>query len=180
MDLLKGTNIYLVGMMGTGKTTVGREIANDIGYRFVDTDATIAAVTKQSINQLFARQGETGFRQIETQVLSQVCAYTRLAIATGGGIVLSRKNWSYLHHGLVIWLDAPIEILHARLVADTTRPLLQDTDLFTQLETLMQQRRSLYAQADLHITITNEETPKQLATRVLTEIPHVLKQERDN
>ena len=174
-SLLKGANLYLVGMMGSGKTIVGKLLAPQLGYKFVDTDEVIEKVTKQSITQLFATVKEAAFRQIESQVLSQVCAYTNLAIATGGGIVLQQKNWSYLHHGLVVWLDVPAEVLYTRLADDTTRPLLNDPDLAGRLQTLLNQRQPLYAQADLRITISKEETPEQVATRVLDLIPTVLK-----
>ncbi len=174
-SLLKGVNLYLVGMMGAGKTTVGRLLATQLGYRFVDTDTVISQVAGQSITQLFAEKGEAAFRQLESKVLEQVCAYTYLAIATGGGIVLRRENWSYLRHGLIVWLDVPTELLYARLAHDTTRPLLQDADPLGQLQTLLKQRQPLYAQADLRVTVTNEETPEQIALRVLEEIPTVLK-----
>lgn len=173
--LLKGVSLYLVGMMGAGKTTVGHELATALGYSFIDTDTVISQLTGQSITQLFANVGEDQFRQIESQVLAKVSAYTNLAIATGGGIVLRRQNWSYLHHGLVVWLDVPVEILYARLAQDTTRPLLQDVDLLEKLRSLLQQRQPLYKQADLQITVNDAETPQQLALRVLDEIPHILK-----
>ena len=174
-SLLQGANLYLVGMMGAGKTLVGRLLATQLGYGFVDTDAVIEEVTKQSITQLFAHFGEPAFRQMESQVLAQVCAYTNLAIATGGGIVMRRENWSYLHHGLVVWLDVPVELLYARLTNDTTRPLLNDPDPLRKLQTLLEQRQPLYAQADLRITVSDEETPEQIATRVLKKIPDILK-----
>lgn len=172
-SLLKGVSLYLVGMMGAGKTTVGRELANYLGYRFVDTDAVISQVTGKSITQLFIDVGEEAFRQMESQVLAEVSAYTNLVIATGGGIVLRQENWSYLHHGLVVWLDVPVELLYARLAEDTTRPLLQDADPLEKLRVLLEQRQPLYRQADLQITVNND-TPQQTATRVLEEIPGVL------
>ncbi len=175
-SLLKGVNLYLVGMMGAGKTTVGRLMAKRLGYGFLDTDAVIEKYTGRSITQIFAEQGEAKFRQIETKVLQEVCSYTNLAIATGGGIVMRQENWSYLHHGLIVWLDVPVEQLYSRLAADKTRPLLQDTDPLGRLRSLLKQRRSLYAQADLRITPNPEETPEEIATRVLEEIPTVLKE----
>lgn len=175
-SLLKGVNLYLVGMMGVGKTTIGRELATKLGYSFVDTDAVVSQVTGKSINQLFADVGEAEFRILESKVLSEVCAYTNLAIATGGGIVLRRENWSYLHHGLVVWLDVPVEILYARLAKDTTRPLLQDSDPLEKLRSLLQQRQPLYKQADLRISVTKQDTPQQVALRVLDAIPSVLKE----
>jgi shikimate kinase len=173
--LLKGLNIYLIGMMGAGKTTVGRELATQLGYRFFDTDTLIEQAARQTINDIFVNAGEDAFRQIETQVLAEISAYTRLAIATGGGIVLRRENWSYLHHGLIVWLDAPVELLIARLADDTSRPLLQAPDPATRLQTLLDQRQRLYAQADIQITLNAGETPAQVATRVIESIPQVLK-----
>lgn len=168
--------------MGSGKSTVGRILAGQLGYGFIDTDVVIEQLTGQSITQLFAEQGEEAFRQIESKVLAEVCAHTYKAIATGGGIVTRRGNWSYLHHGLIVWLDVPVEQIYTRLAADNTRPLLQGVDLKATLRSLYQQRQRLYAQADLHITPSPEETPEQIATQVLAEIPTVLKQGdlRDN
>ncbi|MDZ8184284.1 MAG: shikimate kinase [Nostoc sp. ChiSLP02] len=174
-SLLQGVNLYLIGMMGVGKTTVGRLLAQQLGYGFVDTDDVIAKAAGKSINQIFSQEGEATFRQLESDVLSQVCAFTKLAIATGGGIVLRRENWSYLHHGLIVWLDAPVELIYSRLAEDTTRPLLQDVDAQEKLRSLLEQRQGLYSQADLRITISEGETPEQIATRVLDAIPSVLK-----
>lgn len=177
-NLLKGVNLYLIGMMGAGKTTVGKLLAQELGYGFLDTDAVIEQLTGQSISQIFAEAGETTFREIETKVLAEVAACTRLAIATGGGIVLARHNWSYLRHGIIVWLEAPVEELVTRLEQDTTRPLLQTDNLLHKLETLLEQRQSLYAQADLRVTLLPGETPAQVANRILNELPTVLRAER--
>lgn len=174
-DLLKGTNVYLVGMMGSGKTTVGRIVAKQLGYRFFDTDKVIEQVTGQSINEIFSQTGEAEFRQVETQVLAELSAYTRLTIATGGGTVLKRDNWSYLHHGIVVWLDVPVAQLYARLRHDQTRPLLRSPNPLATLEQLLSDRQSLYAQADLRVTLDQPESPTQVATRVLEAIPPLLK-----
>lgn len=172
---LKGINVFLIGMMGAGKTTVGRLVADQLGYRFFDTDALIEQVAGKTINEIFADSGEEAFRQLEAQVLSELSAYTRLTIATGGGIVTQRLNWSYLHHGLVVWLDAPIDVLIARLQNDATRPLLQGSNPAQSLQKLFDQRRSLYAEADLQIPISASETPEAIALRIIAEIPTVLK-----
>ncbi|MEA5553925.1 shikimate kinase [Anabaena cylindrica UHCC 0172] len=174
-NLLRGVNLYLIGMMGVGKTTVGRLLAKELGYGFLDTDDVIVKAAGKSINEIFVDEGEAEFRRLESDVLAQVCAYTKLTIATGGGIVLRRENWGYLHHGLIIWLDAPVEILLNRLAEDDTRPLLQDSDLEGKLLSLLEQRQSLYSQADLHITITTAQTPEQIVTCILDAIPRVLK-----
>jgi shikimate kinase len=178
-DILSGINLYLIGMMGSGKTTVGRLLATELDYRFFDTDELIESVAHQSINEIFATEGEDGFRKLETKVLAELSAYTRLAIATGGGIVEQQKNWSYLQYGLVVWLHVPVEVLIRRLAEDTTRPLLKDTDPAGKLQMLFNQRQSLYAQADLTITVSGDETPEQIAARVMEAIPTVLKPPRD-
>ncbi|OUL22366.1 shikimate kinase [Nostoc sp. RF31YmG] len=174
-SLLQGVNLYLIGMMGSGKTTVGRLLAKHLGYGFVDTDDVIVQAAGKSINKLFAESGEAVFRQLESDVLAQICAFTKLTIATGGGIVMRQENWSYLHHGLIVWLDAPVELLYSRLQEDSTRPLLQDIDPQGKLRSLLEQRQRLYSQADLHITISAGETPEQIATRVVAAIPSILK-----
>ena len=174
INVLKGVNLYLVGMMGVGKTTVGKLLAEEIGYRFVDTDEVIVKAAGKSINEIFVENGEAEFRQLESDVLAQVCAYTKLVIATGGGIIMQQHNWSYLHHGLIVWLDVPVQIILQRLVEDDTRPLLQD-DPESKLRSLLEQRQPMYSQADLHITINAAETPEEIATRILATIPSILK-----
>lgn len=174
-EWLQGLNVYLIGMMGAGKTTVGQELAQQLGYQFFDTDAVIEQVAGQPITQLFAEMGEAGFRDLERQVLAELSAYTRLTIATGGGIVTQRQNWSYLRHGVIVWLDVPIAQLQARLQADTTRPLLQQGNLTTQLQTLLGQRRSLYAQADVHIQFQPAESLAQLVDRILAQMQSLIK-----
>jgi shikimate kinase len=173
----KKVNLYLVGMMGAGKSTIAKLLAQELGYRFLDTDTVIEAAARQPITEIFAASGEAAFRELETQVLGQVSAYQQMAIATGGGIVLQRQNWSYLRHGIVIWLDVPLEVLSDRLQNDQTRPILQGVDLRQKLHTLLEQRRHLYAQADVHIAVGADELPKQLALRVLTEVQKSLKPE---
>jgi shikimate kinase len=170
-ELLRGINIFLIGMMGIGKTTVGKLLAQELGYRFFDTDVLIERVTQQPINKIFASIGEENFRQIESQVLIEVAACTKSVIATGGGIVLRSQNWGHLRHGLIIWLDASVELLTARLANDQTRPLLQKTDLASKLNSLLEQRRSLYTQGDLRIFINKNDTPEMLISRILEKIP---------
>jgi shikimate kinase len=172
---LKGLNLYLIGMMGCGKTTIGQLLAQKLRYRFCDTDAAIVQSTGYEISQIFAESGEPTFRKIETQVLSEISAYTRLVVATGGGIILERMNWSYLHQGLVVWLDVPLETLIQRLQWDTTRPLLQDPDPQQKLKYLLEKRQPLYAQADLRIKVPLKATPAQVIEQLLTEIPKVIR-----
>ncbi|WP_448570659.1 shikimate kinase [Trichothermofontia sp.] len=173
---LQGINLYLIGMMGAGKSTVGHLLAQHLEYRFFDTDILIERVKQQPITEIFQQEGEASFRALETQVLAQLSAYTRSVVATGGGIVLAQHNWSYLQGGLVIWLDVPIAELAQRLEADTTRPLLTNgTNPVAKLQSLFEARSHLYAQADLHIPITPPATPEAIAAHVLAQIPTVLK-----
>ena len=170
--MLKGVNLYFIGMMGAGKTTIGRLLAEQLNYQFFDTDAVIEQAARQPITQMFAESGEEAFRELETQVLSQLSHHTRLAVATGGGIVLTRENWSYLRHGIVVWLDVSIEQLHQRLQHDTSRPLLQDqnAELKEKLQTLLEHRHPLYSQADVRVTTLADEPATQIAARVLKAI----------
>ena len=169
-DLLKGLNIYLIGMMGVGKTTIGQVLASQLGYQFFDTDVVVEQSAGQTIAQIFSAVGEAQFRQWETAALGQLASHTRKVIATGGGIVLQPHNWQHLRYGLVVWLNAPLDLLQQRLQADTTRPLLQGEDLALRLERLMAQRQALYRQADVHVPIAAAETPEQIGERVLAAI----------
>lgn len=164
-ELLKGLNIYLIGMMGSGKTTVGELLAKELEYRFLDTDAIISAVSEKSINQIFAEDGEDEFRQLESDVLQEVSAYLYTVIATGGGIILRQQNWSHLRDGMVVWLNVPIDVLVQRLKDDDTRPLLKREELQTKLTSLYEQRKSLYQQADITIGIEENDNPNDIVQK---------------
>lgn len=166
-EFLKGSNIYLVGMMGAGKSSVGKHLARLLSYRFIDTDEVIVQANGKSINDIFAEQGETVFRDIETQVLAGVTSYTRTVVATGGGMVIKRENWSYLQSGLVVWLNVPIDELVARLSRDTSRPLLKEGDLRQKLTTLLEQRQERYAQADVSVVFQPNGAVGDIAQRAL-------------
>lgn len=175
--LLKGVNLYLIGMMGAGKSTIGRLLAQEFHYQFFDTDQVIEQVAGCSISTIFATEGETAFRDLETQVLAELSSRTQLVIATGGGIVVRPQNWSYLHHGLVVWLDVSVELLYHRLRYDTTRPLLKTADPLQQLTNLWRQREQFYAQADVRVPITQEQVPEKIAQQVISQIKTVLRPE---
>jgi shikimate kinase len=173
---LEGLNLYLVGMMGTGKSAVGRPLAAALGYRFLDADTSVERVAGRSIPELFAEVGEPGFRDLETAVLGQIASWHSLVVATGGGVVTRPENWGHMQQGVVVWLDAPPELLLSRLAADPSpRPLLQTADPESQLTILLSQRQRLYAQADLHIR-QNGEPIEQVAAAVLAQLPTILKQ----
>lgn len=174
-NLLAGTSVFLIGMMGSGKTTVGKDLAKALGYRFFDTDILLERVAGKTIEKIFREEGEKSFRKLETRVLAELSACTCSTIATGGGIVTEKQNWSYLRHGLIIWLDVPSEVLIDRLAEDNTRPLLKDPDPAKKLITILEQRRPLYANADLQIQIQKHHTPAYIVARILELIPSVLK-----
>lgn len=179
-DLLQGLNIYLIGMMGVGKTAVGEALAQQMSYRFFDTDELITRVQGQAITDIFAQEGETYFRDLETKVLEELSVCARSVIATGGGIILKKDNWSFLQQGLVVWLDATVELILERLAADQSRPLLQTENPQQTLKDLLGQRRSLYAQADLQIQIERHQSPSAIAAKIINTIPSVVKKPIDN
>ncbi|BAU11269.1 shikimate kinase [Leptolyngbya sp. NIES-3755] len=168
--MLNGVSVFLIGMMGVGKTTIGQLLAKRLDYDFLDVDQFIEQATGQTVSTIFADSGEAIFRQLETATLSQVSARLRRVVATGGGIVLAQENWSYLKHGVIIWLDVPVEQLKERLSQDATRPLLQNQDLTARLTQLSEERRSRYAQADIHIQVLPDETPEQVTEKIVNAI----------
>ncbi len=173
---LKGLNIYLVGMMGAGKSAVGPPLASALGYRFLDADDAITQVAGRSIADIFASEGEAGFRDLERAVLGQIAAWHSLVVATGGGVVTRPENWGAMRQGVVVWLDAPAPLLLERLQRDPTpRPLLQSESPATRLGELLSQRRPLYGQADLRIQQAGDD-PAQVALAVLAGLPAILKQ----
>ena len=172
---LSGRSLYLVGMMGSGKTSTGRPLAERLGYGFVDADAVIEQAAGCSIPDIFDRDGEAGFRSLESQVLSAISQRHSLVVATGGGVVTQPENWGMLHSGIVIWLDVVPDQLLQRLNADSTvRPLLQTDDPEAALNALLNERRPLYAEADLTVVI-NDETPEAVADGILQLLPSLLK-----
>ncbi len=175
---LQGLNLYLIGMMGSGKSTVGKLLAERLKYRFIDTDVSIEKICGQSVSEIFQTAGEAEFRQIETQVLADISAYTRLVVSTGGGIAMKLENWNHLQQGLVVWLDVSVDILVARLRADTSRPLIVNAsahELHDKLSLILAQRHDRYAAADLRISITAEISSSEIIDRIFEAIPTVLK-----
>ena len=166
---LGGRSLYLVGMMGSGKTSTGRPLAEQLGYGFVDADAVIEQAAGCTIPEIFERDGEAGFRDLENQVLNAISQRHSLVVATGGGVVTQPENWGLLHSGIVIWLDVE------RLRADSTiRPVLQTEDPEAALNALLAERRALYAEADLTVVI-QQETPAEVADGILQLLPTLLK-----
>ena len=172
---LGGRSLYLVGMMGSGKTSTGRPLAERLSYGFVDADAVIEQAAGCTIPEIFEQNGEAGFRAIETQVLNAISQRHSLVVATGGGVVTQPENWGLLHSGIVIWLDVEREQLLKRLRADKTqRPLLQRPDPEAAVDALMNERRPLYAEADLTVVI-EQEPPDAVADGILQLLPSLLR-----
>ncbi|WP_295534017.1 shikimate kinase [Synechococcus sp. UW140] len=172
---LQGINIYLIGMMGCGKSSVGPELAKLLGYRFIDADSVIAAAAGCSISEIFDSQGEAGFRLLETQVLHQISQWHSLVVATGGGVVTTSANWGALRQGLVVWLQVDAAQLLARLQGQPgDRPMLQKPNPETELLKLLQARAAQYSQADLSIA-AGCANPAQVAAEIVAALPTVLK-----
>lgn len=137
--------IFFVGPMGSGKTTLGRRVAEDLGLTFVDCDKEIEKRTGASVNLIFDIEGEAGFRRREKSMLAELAEQDGVLIATGGGTVLDPDNRSLLRRsGLVVWLKTTVEQQLARLEMDKNRPLLQTPDRQQRLEALARERDPLY------------------------------------
>lgn len=147
-------NLVLVGPMGAGKSTVGRLVADWLGWSFVDVDKLIEQQSQRTINDLFADAGEAYFRQLEHKALCYLASRKRQVISTGGGIVLRRDNWEVMHEcGWIVALLAPPEELARRVWWERDhRPLLRGTqseaDLEARVRAILEQRLPLYRQAN--------------------------------
>mmetsp|Transcript_16904 Transcript_16904/g.23496 ORF Transcript_16904/g.23496 Transcript_16904/m.23496 type:complete len:284 (-) Transcript_16904:767-1618(-) len=168
---LNGSNLYFIGLMGSGKTSVGDVVARRMGsYNFLDTDSIIEKASGMKISDIFEKEGEEEFRKIESQILDSVHAYVRCVVSTGGGIVCRRQNWAKLQTGLVVWLDVAPEILVKRTEGSDSRPLLKDVDPLQKFKDLMEKRGSLYAQADVRIEVTEDMSEEDVADLVFREL----------
>lgn len=154
-------NIILAGFMGTGKTTVGRVIAKQLGRRFIDSDQYIVTITRKPIPEIFSDHGEAYFRQLEAQTALELAKLSDVVIATGGGMFLNWDNYQILaRSGTVFCLHTPPETIQTRLGADSERPLASNW------ATLYQQRQSLYARIP-HQIDTSERTPEEIAEQII-------------
>lgn len=144
--------VVLVGLMGAGKSTVGRRLAKRLGLPFTDSDHEIARAAGLSAAEVFERFGEKEFRDGERRVVARLVEEEPRVIATGGGAFLDPDTRALLdERTITVWLDAPVDILAERTGRRDTRPLLREGDRAEILGKLDQQRRPIYAEADLHI-----------------------------
>jgi shikimate kinase len=175
MILPEKTIIYLIGMMGTGKTTTAPLIAQHLRYSFTDTDREVEKATGKSCHEIVDQVGVDGFRILETQTLVKISKRKCLVVACGGGIILREKNWPYLRqdNAVVVWLDLPLEEIHKR-IKNELRPNLRGLNseqLKIKLKEIFEQRKTLYDKlSDICIKVTPKETPKQLVTKIIGEL----------
>ncbi len=151
-------NIFFVGPMGAGKTTIGRQLARSLGQPFYDSDKEIEARTGADIPLIFELEGETGFRSREKAMIDELTRQSNIVLATGGGAILDPDNRKHLiGRGFVIYLSAPVEQLFQRTARDTRRPLLQTENPRQKLEEILATRDPLYREvADLVLITDNK------------------------
>jgi shikimate kinase len=162
-------NVYLVGPMGSGKTSLGRRVARDLGLSFVDCDEEIVRRTGASVNLIFDIEGERGFRKREKDMLRELSERRGTLVATGGGAVLDPDNRALLRRtGLVVWLRTSVQQQLRRLELDRNRPLLQTADRRQRLEALARERDPLYDEA-AHFAFSGGQRNLKAAAVALTE-----------
>ena len=173
-EKLGGRNIFLIGMMGSGKSQTGPVLAKMINYAFVDTDDVIEKASKQSISSIFEKDGEKVFRDVEKKVLKEISQHHSLVIATGGGLVTLPENWGILHQGIVIWLDLDLQRSIKRLESDQKRrPLLLGDNLAENFSQIYESRKPIYLESDLRIEV-EDQSPYEVATMVAEHLPSIL------
>ncbi len=147
-NIKQHNNIFLIGLMGSGKTTVGKKLSGLLGFEFVDIDQELIQRTGVSISHIFELEGEDGFRERESRLLEELCQRSKTVISTGGGIVVRQENCEMMKSsGTVIYLDVPLSLLWSRLKDCRHRPLLQVPDPKEKLIQLMQERSPQYRNA---------------------------------
>ncbi len=159
LKLKRTPGLYLVGFMAAGKTTVGRALADELGWPFIDIDSQIEAQEGTTIAQIFLERGEEAFRELETRAIrmhvSNIEAGNPSIVALGGGAFVQPRNWELIeNNGITLWLDCTLETVRARLGDDATRPLAQD---HAGLAQLFEDRRPLYARADFRVDVDTDE-----------------------
>ncbi len=163
--------ITLIGPMGAGKTTIGRQLAKTLSMDFIDSDHEIEARTGANIPLIFDLEGETGFRQREMDVIDDLSQRSNLVLATGGGAILKAENRQHLHQrGVVIYLQASIDQLLKRTHHDRNRPLLQTDNPRKKFEELMAVREPLYCETAHLIINTGQHSISHTVNRIIAEL----------
>ncbi|MGE5583467.1 MAG: shikimate kinase [Bacillota bacterium] len=162
--------IILIGFMGTGKTTVGKLLAANLGYDFLDTDDLIEAREGKTVSQIFATDGEAYFRKLEHKLARELSKADSLVIASGGGFALNRENMEVLRsNGLVVSLNASPEVIYQRVKHESHRPLLAVKNPLPQIEKLLSYRAKYYQEADLMVDTSRKE-PGDIVKEILGEL----------
>ena len=160
-------NVFLIGPMGAGKTTVGRHLATLLHKRFVDADHVIEKRTGVAIPVIFEIEGEAGFRRRESSVIGVLTQERDIVLATGGGVVLLEENrQAHRQHGTVVYLQADIETLVARTRRDRSQPLLQTGDPRAKIEELLREREPIYRQVAHVVVDTGQRAPSSVANDI--------------
>jgi len=171
LAVIETNRIYLTGLMGVGKSTIGKWLAKQLRYEFLDTDIELQKQTGADIPWIFEIEGEDGFRTRETGVLNQLSERENTVIATGGGIVIAEENRQIMSDsGIVVYLHAPIELLLERTRFSKNRPLLKGVDRRAKFESLVRERDPLYRKTADLIVRTKRGSPKRMATKLVKEI----------
>ena len=153
-------NLVLIGLMGAGKSAIGRMTAQALGIPFVDSDHEIERVSRMSITDLFAAYGEAEFRALETRVIKRLLRSGPRVVSTGGGAYINENTRRHIKRGgLTVWLNADLDVLWERVNKRDTRPLLKTENPRQTLENLMNARYPIYAQADL--TVLSRDVKKE-------------------
>jgi len=162
-------NIALIGFMGSGKTSVGRALAELLGFDFVDTDELIEARAHKRITEIFEQDGESAFRELESRIVAELAEVRGKMISTGGGLPTHQSNLDSLKsHALVVCLWASPEKILERVGSQTHRPLLNVEDPLQQIRQLLNQRTPFYKQADVLVT-TEGRAVREVAQQVATQ-----------
>ncbi|MDR0999655.1 MAG: shikimate kinase [Clostridiales bacterium] len=168
-------NIFLVGFMGSGKSTVGPIIASISSRGFIDTDALIERAEGVSIGQIIKAHGEPRFRALELKAIERACAMQNVVVSTGGGSVLDGENvFNMRNSGTVVWLNCPPEVIYERVKNDNSRPLLQVNDKLSTIREILSCRELIYRRA-AHV-IVNCESKKPF--RIAREACNLVRQRR--
>ncbi len=161
VERLAGKPIVLVGMMGVGKTTIGRRVAAKLSRQFLDSDEEIEKAAQMSIPEIFEQRGEGEFRAGETRVIARVLKDNDIVLATGGGAFVNAETRALVKEGAVsVWLKANADILFERVSRRSNRPLLKTANPRATLEKLIEERYPIYAEAD--ITVLSREVPQDV------------------
>ncbi len=166
--ILKKSNIALIGLMGSGKSIIGKKLAKKLDFNYIDTDSTIQKETGFSIIEIFEKYGEKHFRKIEEKIVIKSLNFNKSVISLGGGSILSKKIQKLLvNKSFTIYLDVEIEILHKRLEHSKKRPLLFNANIKDKLSQLYKIRHKYYKKADLSIK-NNSSQPNEIVKKIIS------------